>query len=445
MSACEINFDGLVGPTHNYAGLSYGNVASIDHALTASNPRAAALQGLHKMKQLADLGLKQAVLPPQERPDVHTLRALGYDGSDAQVIMRASREMPRVFQACCSASSMWAANAATISPSPDCDDDRVHITPANLSSKFHRAIESGITARILRAIFPDQARFTHHPALPAGNHFSDEGAANHTRLCVEYGAPGVELFVFGRDAFDGSQQRPTRFPARQTFQASAAIARRHGLNPDKVVLAQQNPGVIDAGVFHNDVIAVGNQNVLLYHASAFADKQAMIDETKRKFGSEQLWLIEITDEQITVPEAVSTYLFNSQLVTLTKGEMAIVVPTECQENDRARLTLDHIVAAGNPITQIRYIDVRESMKNGGGPACLRLRVVLTHAELESANSGVFLDDLLFETLSTWVEQHYRDRLAVDDLGDPQLLHESRTALDELSSILKMGSIYQFQF
>ena len=27
--AYEVNFDGLVGPTHNYAGLSYGNVASL--------------------------------------------------------------------------------------------------------------------------------------------------------------------------------------------------------------------------------------------------------------------------------------------------------------------------------------------------------------------------------------------------------------------------------
>lgn len=444
MSAYEINFDGLVGPTHNYAGLSYGNVASIDHALTASNPRAAALQGLHKMKQLADLGLKQAVLPPQERPDVHTLRTLGYDGSDAEVIMRASREMPRVFQACCSASSMWAANAATISPSPDCDDGRVHITPANLSSKFHRSIESEVTARILQAIFPDQARFAHHSALPAGNHFSDEGAANHTRLCTEYGVPGVELFVFGRYAFDTSQQRPTRFPARQTFQASAAIARRHRLNTDKIVLAQQNPEVIDAGVFHNDVIAVGNQNVLLYHASAFADKQTTIEETERKFGLEQLWLIEISDEQVTVAEAVSTYLFNSQLVTLTKGEMAIIVPAECQENDRARLTLDYIVAAENPITQIRYMDVRESMKNGGGPACLRLRVVLTKAELEATNPDVLFDDRLFENLCQWVERHYRDRLSADDLTDPQLLMECRAALDELTQILQIGSVYRFQ-
>ncbi|MDH3692537.1 MAG: N-succinylarginine dihydrolase, partial [Gammaproteobacteria bacterium] len=171
MDAFEVNFDGLVGPTHNYGGLSYGNVASIDHALSASNPRAAALQGLHKMKQLADMGLKQAVLPPQERPDVHTLRRLGYHGTDAEIIRKASRESPRQFQACCSASSMWAANAATVSPSADCDDGRVHFTPANLASKFHRSIEADTTARILQAIFMDETRFAHHAPLPPGQPF----------------------------------------------------------------------------------------------------------------------------------------------------------------------------------------------------------------------------------------------------------------------------------
>ena len=397
------------------------------------------------MKQLADMGLKQAVLPPQERPDVHTLRRLGYHGTDAEIIRKASRESPRQFQACCSASSMWAANAATVSPSADCDDGRVHFTPANLASKFHRSIEADTTARILQAIFMDETRFAHHAPLPPGQHFSDEGAANHTRLCSTYDAPGVELFVFGRYAFDDTHSRPVKFPARQTYEASTAIARNHQLNQQKTVVAQQNPEAIDAGIFHNDVIAVGNQNVLLYHANAFADRVATLEQIRTKYGSTDLWLIEISDEQVTVSEAVSTYLFNSQLVTLSDGHMTLIAPLECKKNERVRDTLDHIATNENPVTDVHYIDVRESMNNGGGPACLRLRVVLTHAELESAISGVFLDDLLFETLSMWIERHYRERLTVDDLSDPQLLHECRTALDELTSILKIGSIYPFQF
>ena len=52
-TAREFNFDGLVGPSHNYAGLSFGNVASFSNVKSASNPKQAALQGLAKMRALA--------------------------------------------------------------------------------------------------------------------------------------------------------------------------------------------------------------------------------------------------------------------------------------------------------------------------------------------------------------------------------------------------------
>ena len=444
MKAYEVNFDGLAGPTHNYAGLSVGNVASIGFALSVSNPRAAALQGLAKMKRLADMGIKQAILPPQERPDMMTLRRLGFSGTDAEVIEQAGREAPSIFQACYSASSMWTANAATVSPSADTADGRVHFTPANLTSKFHRSIEHPATARLLKAIFADEAHFAHHPILPPSAYFGDEGAANHTRLCQEYGAPGVELFVFGRYAFAADRPQPVRFPARQTFEASAAIARLHRLAPKRVIFAQQNPAVIDVGVFHNDVIAVGNGNVFLYHRQAFVDGRRLIEELRAKLTG-KLWSIEITDEQVTVAEAVKTYLFNSQLLTLPDHTMAIIAPSECQTNDRVKRCLDALIAADNPISQLHYLDLRESMKNGGGPACLRLRVVLTETEIAQANPAVFLDERLYGQLCGWVKRHYRDRLTATDLGDPALLTESRTALDELTRILNLGdAIYSFQ-
>ncbi len=276
MHAFEANFDGLVGPTHNYAGLSYGNVASTGNGQRAANPRLAARQGLDKMKALADLGFRQGVLAPHERPDVASLRQLGFAGSDAQVIARAAREAPAVLAACSSASPMWTANAATVSPSADSADGRVHFTPANLNNKFHRAIEHPTTGRVLAATFADPRCFAHHPALPAHMAFGDEGAANHTRLCADYGAPGVQLFVYGQRAFDASANGPRRYPARQTLEASQAVARQHGLNPARVVFAQQAPAAIDAGVFHNDVIAVGNRDVLFYHQHAFADADATL-------------------------------------------------------------------------------------------------------------------------------------------------------------------------
>ena len=294
MNNFEVNFDGLVGPTHNYAGLSVGNVASQRNANAASSPKQAAKQGLAKMKALHDMGLKQGVLAPQERPDVAMLRRLGFSGTDEKILAEAARKAPQIFLACCSASSMWTANAATVSPGADTADGKVHFTPANLTNKFHRSLEPEVTGRILKATFAESKYFSHHRHLPDNEHFGDEGAANHTRLCSAYDKAGVELFVYGRHAFDQRQPAPVKYPARQTLEACQAVARLHGLDDENVVYMQQNPAVIDQGVFHNDVIAVGNQNVLFYHAQAFLDTTTKIDEIRRKFAHDDLHFIEVS-------------------------------------------------------------------------------------------------------------------------------------------------------
>jgi succinylarginine dihydrolase len=454
--AYEVNFDGLVGPTHNYAGLSYGNIASTQHKAQVSSPREAALQGLLKMKKLADMGMKQGVLPPQERPDVETLRRLGFGRAktpDADVLRRAKREAPEVLAACASASSMWVANAATISPSPDTRDGRVHFTPANLNSKFHRSIEHRVTGRALKAIFGDRKRFAHHPALPAGAWMGDEGAANHTRFCVDYGGPGVEFFVFGRYAFRPGHREPRKFPARQTYEASLAVARLHRLDPARVVLGQQSPDSIDAGVFHNDVTSVGNRDALFYHETSFLDSKQVLGELSEKFaratGGGKLKLIEVPVSEVSVEEAVKTYLFNSQLISpphlAANGEMALIAPLECQESRAVSRYLKGLLSKrSQPIREVHHFDLKQSMNNGGGPACLRLRVVLTEEELQAANPRVFMNDELYRSLTAWVKRHYRARLSADELDDPKLLQESREALDDLTRILGLGAIYPFQ-
>ncbi len=445
MQHFEVNYDGLVGPTHNYAGLSFGNVASLANAKASSSPKSAALQGLKKMQALHDMGMKQGVLAPQERPDIFALRRLGFTGTDAEVLHKAATEAPAIFQAVCSASSMWTANAATVSPSADTANGKVHFTPANLTNKFHRSLEPQTSGRILQAMFNNSRYFEHHTHLPDNEHFGDEGAANHTRLCREYGHAGVELFVYGRYAFDSSKPAPKRFPARQTLEASQAIARLHGLSEDNTVYIQQNPDVIDQGVFHNDVIAVGNQNVLFYHEQAFADTEAKLAEIQRKFGDKPLHFIKVGTEQVSIQDAVSTYLFNTQLITPPDGQMTIIAPTECQENDSVRSYLEQLTQnSDSPIKRVEFFDVKQSMRNGGGPACLRLRVALNDEELAGANQNCLMSDKLFSRLNQWVEKHYRDELAVDDLRDPALLEESRSALDELTQILKLGSVYPFQ-
>lgn len=444
MKQYEVNFDGLVGPTHNYGGLSFGNVASSSNAQAISNPREAAKQGLTKMKAVADLGMQQGVLAPQERPNVHALRRLGFSGSDAEVLQKAAKEAPHILQSVCSASSMWTANAATVSPGADTSDGKVHFTPANLTNKFHRSLEPLITGRILQGTFQNPKYFHHHTHLPDNDHFGDEGAANHTRLCADYGKAGVELFVYGKYGFDQSKPAPKKYPARQTLEASQAIARLHGLSDENVVFMQQNPDVIDQGVFHNDVISVGNQNVLFYHEQAFLDTEAKFAEIREKYNGEELHFIKVATSDVSVADAVSSYLFNTQILTLPGGEMVIIAPTECEENTAVNQYLSKLVDLGTPIKQVKYFDVKQSMRNGGGPACLRLRVALTEDELAAVNQHTLMNDDLFARLNTWVEKHYREQLSVADLADPQLLIESRTALDELTQILKIGSVYTFQ-
>ncbi|NDV90025.1 N-succinylarginine dihydrolase [Alteromonas sp. 345S023] len=444
MKQFEVNFDGLVGPTHNYAGLSFGNVASLNNANAVSSPKEAAKQGLAKMKALSDMGMMQGVLAPQERPDIAALRRLGFTGSDARVLESAAKQSREIFLACCSASSMWTANAATVSPSADTADGRVHFTPANLTNKFHRSLEPQVTGRILKGTFANDKHFAHHTHLPDNDHFGDEGAANHTRLCSDYGHAGIELFVYGRHAFDPSKPAPTKYPARQTLEACQAVARLHGLSDESVVYIQQNPDVIDQGVFHNDVIAVGNQNVLFFHQQAFFDTQRVLDEVQAKYGDSPLHFIEVPTNEVSVQDAVKTYLFNTQIITLPSGEMTIIAPTDCQENDAVKRYLDKLVTLGTPIKSVNYFDVKQSMRNGGGPACLRLRVAMNDQELAALNQATLINDTQFARLNAWVDKHYRDQLSEDDLRDPQLLIESRTALDELTQLLKIGSVYPFQ-
>jgi succinylarginine dihydrolase len=437
-----MNFDGLPGPTHNYSGLAQGNLASERNAQQVANPREAALQGLAKMRALAARGFAQGVLPPQERPDVHALRVLGFTGSDRDVIERAGREAPEILSACCSAASMWAANAATVSASADCVDGRVHFTPANLVTHFHRALEAPTTTRVLRAIFSDEARFVVHDALPAAPQFGDEGAANHTRFATAIGAPGIEFFVYGRRSFGGGQT-PARYPARQTREASEAIARRHGLDPSSVVFAQQRPDAIDAGVFHNDVIAVGERTFLFCHEQAFVDQPAVLAALEDAVGPAFASIV-VREDELPLADAVGTYLFNSQLLERPDGRFLLVAPAECRAHRATALLLDRLVVNRSPIAEVLTFDLRQSMRNGGGPACLRLRVPLTPDERGAVGCNVVLDAALDAALDAWIRRHYRDRVAPPDLRDPALLDESRRALDELTQLLRLPATYRFQ-
>ena len=448
--AYEVNFDGLVGMTHCFGGLSLGNEPSQYNEGDISNPRLAALQGLEKMKFVASLGIKQAILPPQERPHIPSLKRIGFDGTVVDILSSTKKIAPWILPHVSSSASMWTANAATVCPSIDSADSHIHFTPANLATYFHRSIEAETTSKILRAIFPNSVNFNHHQSLPSSELFFDEGAANHTRLCKTYGGPGYQFFTVGKIMNDpeGDTPRPKKYPARQTREASEAISRMHRLFPGNFSFALNLPSTIDAGAFHNDLVAVGNQNVLLIHEKAIWKQFETLERLKADVSrvcDTDLIVIEIKETDFPLKDALASYFFNSQLVTLSDDSMALIAPESCKKFQGLTQYLQELLNdAGNPISAIHYVDLSESLKNGGGPACLRLRVVMNAVELAEMNQGVLFTDKLYNELKAHIIEYYPEKLSLADLSDPRLYTKNCESLDAVSKILNLGAIYSFQ-
>ena len=412
----EINFDGIVGPSHNYAGLSLGNLAATRHAGDTAFPREAALQGVAKMRHNMRLGLAQGFFLPLPRPNQGFLADVGATGDFD----------PALTAMAWSASSMWTANAAPVSPAPDTADGRCHLTVANLVTMPHRSIEWPDTLRQLRTVFADQDHFAVHGPVPPT--FGDEGAANHMRMGASHDRPGVEIFIYGRPG--------GRFPARQHEQAFRAIARRHGLDPARCIFAEQAPEAIEAGAFHNDVVAVANEHVLFCHEQAFADREGLHEAIRGKLPEAQI--VEVPASAVSLEDAISSYLFNAQLVTLPEGVQALIVPTEAWENKPVRTFLDAMIEGNGPIRKVLPVDVRQSMANGGGPACLRLRVV---ADPAAVDPRFMLDEDKADLLERVISKHWPEKISSPEIGSEALagqVADARTALCEALNLKELG-------
>jgi succinylarginine dihydrolase len=417
-SLVEINFDGLVGPSHNYAGLSLGNLASAKHGGNVSYPRAAALQGVAKMRHNMALGLVQGLLCPLPRPNLSFLGALGIGEPTAE----AER---RLRAAAWSASSMWTANAATVSPAPDCADGRCHLTAANLVTMPHRSQEWPDTVRQLRLAFSDSAHFAVHDAVPAC--FGDEGAANHMRMGTTHAAPGLEIFVYGRPG--------GAFPARQHEQASRAVARLHGLDPARCLFVEQSGEAIAAGAFHNDVVAVANERVLFTHEQAFADPEGTYAAIRAALPEAEIVIVPAS--AVSLADAIASYLFNAQLLTLPSGEMGLVIPLEAWEHPAVRAWLDGMLASNGPIRRVLPVDVRQSMANGGGPACLRLRVV---ADPATVDPRFLLNEARADMLEKLIATAWPEQIDPADIGRDSLASSVIAARAALLDALGLSAL-----
>jgi succinylarginine dihydrolase len=380
-----------------------------------SHPRAAALQGLAKMRHNLALGLAQGFLLPLPRPNPRFLAAIGADGSEDR----------RLLAAAWSASSMWTANAATVSPAPDCADGRCHLTVANLVTMPHRSQEWPDTAPQLRLAFADAASFAVHDAVPPC--FGDEGAANHMRMGASHDGPGLEIFVYGTTG--------GAFPARQHEQASRAVARLHRLDPERTLFVEQNPAAIAAGAFHNDVVAVANERVLFTHELAFADPEGTYAAIRAALPEAEI--VVVPASAVSLEDAIRSYLFNAQLLTLPGGEMALVIPSEAWEHPRVRAWLDTMLAGNGPIRRVLPVDVRQSMANGGGPACLRLRVV---ADPATVDPRFLLDSAKADRIEAVIASHWPEAITPDQLGDSALAAQVIAARSALLDVLDLGEL-----
>jgi succinylarginine dihydrolase len=402
VSIREINFDGIIGPSHNYAGLSLGNVASMRHGGQVSEPRAAALQGVEKMRANLALGLAQGVFLPHPRPDRAWLAELGSDIDSAE---------PQLAANAMSASAMWAANAATVSPAPDAGDGKCHLTVANLRTMPHRSHEWPATLAQLRIAFASDAFAVHVPVPPA---FGDEGAANHMRLTPSHGESGVEVFVYGVSG--------GAFPARQHIEASKAIARLHRLDPERTIFAQQSEQAIAAGAFHNDVVAVADERVLFAHEQAFAEKDTLLSACERLVRGFEY--VEVAASDVPLEDAIRSYLFNAQLTTPPDGQPTLIVPREARETPSVWRWIERHIAGNGPIRRVEIVNVRQSMANGGGPACLRLRVA---ADPSLVDPRFIVDEAKLDSIAEMVRRYWPEQIHPDDLQRPALVADIERA------------------
>ena len=426
-------FDGLVGPTHNYAGLALGNLAAATNAGAISNPRMAALQGLEKMRFVRDLGVPQAFFPPRFRPIIPELERFGFVGNISSILSSAAAKAPALLASVYSSSFMWAANAATVTPSSDTADGKLHLTPANLVSHYHRSIEAESTRNLLYEIFHNKNHFSIHNYLSPCEQLGDEGAANHMLVGCNERNSSHHIFIYG-------ESHESHFPARQKRLASESIARLHGLKPEQCLYLQQAPAVINQGVFHNDVIAMNTGRLMIAHAEAFIpEDRARLQELVGHHKS--IIYREIVADELTVAESVSTYFFNSQLLEVEKDIFTLIAPIECDENLRARRLIERLINEG-VIHQAHFLDVRESMRNGGGPACLRLRVPMTEEEGGAIHQGVVLTDEMYLRLKEWITTYYRDKLCFNDLYNQEFFNELNRAYNSLETIIGINKLYK---
>jgi succinylarginine dihydrolase len=201
------------------------------------------------------------------------------------------------------------------------------------------------------------------------------------------------------------------------------------------MFVEQSEEAIAAGAFHNDVVAVANEHVLFAHEKAFADRSALVVNCERLVPGFEL--VEVPDAEVPLADAISSYLFNAQLVTPPDSEMTLVVPEEARETPSVWTWLQRHLVGNGPIRRVQVVDVRQSMANGGGPACLRLRVA---ADADRVDPRFLVDEAKLDRLSAVIAQHWPEEIANADLTSESLIGTVERARAALLDALELGEL-----
>jgi succinylarginine dihydrolase len=175
--------------------------------------------------------------------------------------------------------------------------------------------------------------------------------------------------------------------------------------------------------------------VLFAHEKAFADRDRVASECERLFPDVQL--VEVPASEVPVADAVSSYLFNAQLVSPPDGETTLIVPSEARETASVWSWLQRHVAGNGPIRNLVVVDVRQSLANGGGPACLRLRVA---ADPATVDPRFLVDEAKLDRIAAVIEQSWPAEIHSSELQDPKVVAAIESARASLYDSLDLAEL-----
>ena len=169
---------------------------------------------------------------------------------------------------------------------------------------------------------------------------------------------------------------------------------------------------------------------MLIHERAWENQAATLHRIRARVPD--LRVFQVSSRDLSLEQAVTSYLFNSQLLETSDGWL-LNAPIECADG-AARMVVDRLERDGF-VDRVRFNDLRQSMDGGGGPACLRLRLPLTEDEFRLLPETLMMTEERVEKLRSWVKKWYPSILRIEDLADAGFARRARKCSQALVEVL----------